>query len=72
MKEDRSVKLLEQDTFDSEDDESEEQALKRMFRERLSSEQSGAYKYQPMLSRGSFRNDPKHNSRSLLGARESG
>ena len=48
MKEDRSVKLLEQDTFDSEDDESEEQALKRIFRERLASEQSGAYKYQPM------------------------
>lgn len=53
MKEDRSVKLLEHDTFDSEDDESEEQALKRMFRERLASEQSGALKYKSMLARGS-------------------
>jgi len=74
MKEDRSFKGKEQETFDSEDDESEEEkeeATQRSIRERLASELSGSFRYQPMLAHSSTRNDGQQNSRNLLGPRDS-
>lgn len=75
MKEDRSFKKgKDQETFDSEDDESEEekeQAMQRSLRVRLASDLSGSFRHQPMLRRSSTRNDGQHNSRNLLGPRDS-